>query len=52
MNNLLKYTTRIADNYLILGQRMSMWCSNGPTLEEDIALANISLDLFGQATAF
>ena len=51
-NNLLKYTTRIADNYLILGQRMSMWCSNGPTLEEDIALANISLDLFGQATAF
>ena len=51
-NNLLKYTTRIGDNCLILGQRMSMWCSNGPTLEEDIALSNIGLDLFGQATAF
>ena len=51
-NSLLKYTTRIGDNCLILGQRMSMWCSNGPTLEEDIALANISLDLFGQANAF
>tara|TARA_B100000902_G_scaffold168150_1_gene162894 strand:- start:833 stop:1582 length:750 start_codon:yes stop_codon:yes gene_type:complete len=51
-SSLLKYTTRIGDNCLILGQRMSMWCSNGPTLEEDIALANISLDLFGQANGF
>ena len=50
--NLLKYTIRLGDNCLVLGQRMSMWCSNGPTLEEDIALANISLDLFGQATSF
>ena len=50
--NLLNYTIRLGDNCLVLGQRMSMWCSNGPTLEEDIALANISLDLFGQATAF
>ena len=51
-NDLLKYTIRIGDNCLILGQRMSMWCSNGPTLEEDIALSNISLDLFGQANSF
>ena len=51
-NNLLNYTLRIADNALILGQRMSEWCSNGPTLEEDIAMVNISLDLFGQANGF
>jgi len=51
-NELLTYTLRIADNSLILGQRMSEWCSKGPTLEEDIALSNISLDLFGQANGF
>ena len=49
MNNLFLYTLRIADSSLILGQRMSEWCSRGPTLEEDIAMSNISLDLFGQA---
>ena len=52
MSNLLNYTLRIADNAIILGQRMSQWCSNGPTLEEDIAMVNISLDLFGQANGF
>ena len=31
---------------------MSEWCSKGPTLEEDIAMSNISLDLFGQANGF
>ena len=31
---------------------MSEWCSKGPTLEEDIALSNIALDLFGQANGF
>ena len=52
MNSLLQYTLRIADSSLILGQRMSEWCSKGPTLEEDIALSNIGLDLFGQANGF
>ena len=52
MTNLLYYTLRIADSSLILGQRMSEWCSKGPTLEEDIALSNISLDMFGQANGF
>ncbi len=51
-SNLFKYTLRIADNCLILGQRMSEWCSNGPTLEEDIAMSNVSLDMFGQANGF
>ncbi|MDR5755331.1 1,2-phenylacetyl-CoA epoxidase subunit PaaC [Caballeronia sp. LZ035] len=45
----LAYVLRLADNALILGQRNAEWCSHGPALEEDIALANISLDLIGQS---
>lgn len=44
------YTIRLADDALILGQRLSEWCGHGPVLEEDIALANIALDYVGQAT--
>ena len=43
------YLLRLGDSNLILGQRMAEWCSRGPILEEDLALTNISLDLFGQA---
>ena len=43
------YVLRLADNPLILGQRLSEWCGHGPILEEDLALANIALDLLGQA---
>ena len=50
--DLLNYTLRIGDTSLIIAQRLSEWCTNGPTLEEDIALTNISLDLFGQANGF
>lgn len=46
---LLQYVLRLADNALILGQRNAEWCGHGPVLEEDIALANLSLDLIGQA---
>jgi len=52
MNSLFTYTLRIADSSLILGQRMGQWCAKGPTLEEDIALSNIALDMFGQANGF
>lgn len=45
----LSYVLRLADNALILGQRNGEWCGHGPILEEDIALANISLDLIGQS---
>ena len=38
---------RMGDNTLILGHRISEWCGHGPVLEEDIALANTSLDLIG-----
>jgi ring-1,2-phenylacetyl-CoA epoxidase subunit PaaC len=43
------YLLQLADNALILGQRNAEWTGHGPVLEEDIALANISLDLIGQA---
>ena len=39
---------RIGDSTLILGHRVSEWCGHSPALEEDIALANVSLDLIGQ----
>jgi ring-1,2-phenylacetyl-CoA epoxidase subunit PaaC len=48
---LFQYVTRIGDNSLILGQRLSEWCGHGPILEEDIALTNTALDLIGQATS-
>jgi ring-1,2-phenylacetyl-CoA epoxidase subunit PaaC len=43
------YLLHLADNALVLGQRNAEWTAHGPALEEDIALANISLDLIGQA---
>lgn len=46
-----KYLLRLADDQLILGQRLGEWCGHAPTLEEDLALANIGLDLLGQARA-
>ncbi|WP_417423642.1 1,2-phenylacetyl-CoA epoxidase subunit PaaC [Hoeflea sp.] len=41
----------IADDCLILGHRLSEWCGHAPTLEEELALANMGLDLLGQARA-
>lgn len=38
-----------ADDALVLGHRLSEWCGHAPLLEEDLALANIALDLIGQA---
>lgn len=49
MNAPINYLLHLADNALILGQRNAEWCGHGPILEEDIALANNSLDLIGQA---
>ncbi len=46
---LLEYILRLGDNALILGHRLSEWCSNGPVLEQDIAIINISLDQVGLA---
>jgi len=44
-----EYLLHLADNALILGQRNAQWCGHAPVLEEDLALANNSLDLIGQA---
>ena len=41
----IEYVMRLGDNALILGQRLSEWCGHAPVLEEDLALANIALDL-------
>lgn len=49
---LFEYTLHLADNALILAQRNAEWTSHGPVLEQDIAIANISLDLLGQARNF
>ena len=45
-----EYLLRLGDDRLVLGHRLSEWCGHAPILEEDIALANIALDLVGQAT--
>lgn len=45
---LYQYLLMLGDNSMILGHRLSELCGHGPSLETDIALTNISLDLFGQ----
>ena len=50
MNAPFEYLLRLGDDRLVLGHRLSEWCGHAPILEEDIALANIALDLVGQAS--
>ena len=52
MNPLFNYTLKLADDTLILGQRLGELCGQGPYLEEDIALTNIALDYLGQSNNF
>jgi ring-1,2-phenylacetyl-CoA epoxidase subunit PaaC len=49
---LFEYLLRLGDDRLVLGHRLSEWCGHGPVLEEDIALANLALDLLGHASMF
>ncbi len=49
---LVEFVLRLGDDRLVLGHRMSEWCGHGPILEEDIAMANIALDLVGAANMF
>lgn len=44
-----RYVLRLADTSLVLGQRLAEWVGHSPALEEDLGLANLSLDLIGQA---
>lgn len=50
-NPLFEYLLRLGDDRLILGHRLSEWTGHGPILEEDIATANLALDLIGQAAS-
>jgi len=47
--DLTAYCLMLGDDALIYSHRLSEWVSNAPELEEDVALANIALDLLGQA---
>jgi ring-1,2-phenylacetyl-CoA epoxidase subunit PaaC len=48
----VEYLLRLGDDALILGQRLAEWCGHAPSVEVDLSLANLSLDLIGQATLF
>lgn len=50
--DLLHYCLGLADDSLILGHRLSEWCSNAAFLEEDLALTNVALDFLGRAQLF
>ncbi|MGH6814806.1 MAG: 1,2-phenylacetyl-CoA epoxidase subunit PaaC [Hyphomicrobiaceae bacterium] len=50
--SLLPYLLALGDDALVLGHRLSEWCGHAPVLEEDVALANLALDLIGQAQLF
>lgn len=52
MTSLVQYIYGIADNALILGQRLGELCGHGPSLETDIAMTNMSLDLLGQTRSY
>ncbi|MGB6984966.1 MAG: 1,2-phenylacetyl-CoA epoxidase subunit PaaC [Candidatus Aquilonibacter sp.] len=49
MNARVEYLLRLGDNALVLAQRSAAWIAHAPVMEEDVALANVALDLFGQA---
>jgi len=47
--SLSNYLLRLGDSALIISQQLCGWCGHAPTLEEDVALSNIALDLLGQS---
>jgi ring-1,2-phenylacetyl-CoA epoxidase subunit PaaC len=49
---LFDYLLRLGDDALVLGQRLGEWTGHAPSVEVDLSLANIALDLIGQATWF
>ncbi|WP_183405097.1 1,2-phenylacetyl-CoA epoxidase subunit PaaC [Hymenobacter latericoloratus] len=50
--NLFAFVLQLADTSLILAHRLSEWCGHGPILEQDLAMANIALDLLGEARSY
>ena len=51
-NPQFEYALRLGDNALVLGQRLSAWIGHAPVLEEEMATANVELDLIGQARSW
>ena len=49
-DDLVDYCLRLGDDSLILGQRLAEWCGHAPALEVELSLANLGLDVIGQAT--
>ena len=49
MNGRVEYLLRLGDTALVLAQQCAAWVAHAPVMEEDVALANVALDLFGQA---
>src|SRR5262245_34916942 len=47
--DLTAYCLMLGDDALVMSHRLQQWCTNAPTLEDEVALANIALDLLGQA---
>lgn len=47
--DLAGYCLMLGDDALVVAQRLAQWCTNAPELEEEVAIANIGLDLLGQA---
>jgi len=50
--NLYRFLVGLGDDAVVLSHRLSEWCSNGPYLEEDLALSNVALDYIGRARMF
>lgn len=50
--DIIEYAVRLGDDAIVLGHRISEWVSNGPFLEEDIALGNVALDFIGRARMY
>ena len=48
---LFEFLLRLGDDHLIIGHRLSEWCGHAPTLEEDLSMPNMALDMIGQARA-
>ncbi len=44
-----EYVLRFGDSALVLAQQLGAWVAHAPVMEEDVAIANVSLDLFGEA---
>lgn len=49
---LFRSLLELGDDSLVLGQRLCEWCGHAPTIEVDLSLSNLALDLIGQATLF